>query len=74
MFLSKSVKDRKRYIHEEKLCCNFLSNKHIVKECKLKFFCSKDSCKKRYHTLIHEEIDNQEESISNNHVTYQKLI
>ena len=72
-FLSKSVKDRKRYINEQKLCWNCLSNKHIVKECKSKFSCSKDSCKKRHHTLIHEEIDNQkEESISNNHVTYQK--
>ena len=71
--MSKSVKDRKRYIKEQKLCWNYLSNKHIVKECKSKFSCSKDSCKKRHHTLIHEEIDNQnEESISNNHVTYQK--
>ena len=52
---------------------NCLSNKHIVKECRSKFSCSKDSCKKRHHTLIHEDIDNQkEESISNNHVTYQK--
>ena len=50
-----------------------MSNKHIVKECKSKFSCSKDSCKKRYHTLIHEDIDSQkEDSISNNHVTYQK--
>ena len=45
----------------------------MVKECKSKFSCSKDSCKKRHHTLIHEDIDNQkEESINNNHVTYQK--
>ena len=71
--MSKSVKDRKRYIKEQKLCWNCLSNKHIVKKCKSKFSGSKDSCKKRHHTLIHEEIDNQkEESISNNHVTYQK--
>ena len=56
-----------------KLCWNCLSNRHRVKERKSKFSCSKDSCKKRHHTLIHEEIENQkEDSISNNHVTYQK--
>ena len=46
VFLSKSAKDRKQYIKEQKLCCNCLSNKHMVKECKLKFPSSKDSCKK----------------------------
>lgn len=68
VFLSKSVKDRRRYmVYEETNCWNCLSNKHIVKKCKSKFSCFKDSCKKRHHTLIHVEIDNQEEeSISNN--------
>ena len=71
--LSKSLKERKRYIKEQKLCWNCLSNKHVVKQCKSKFSYSKHSCKNRHHTLIHEEIDNQkEESLSNNRVTYQK--
>ena len=73
MFLSKSVKDRKQYIKEQKLCWNSLSNKHIVKEWKSKFSYSKDFCKKRHHTLIHEEIDNQMgKSISNKQVTCRK--
>ena len=59
MFLKKSVKDLKLYIKEQKLCLNCLSNKNFAKERKLKFLCPKDSCKKSYHTLIHEEIDNQ---------------
>ena len=73
MILKKSVKNRKQYIKEQKLCWNYLSNKHIVNERKSKFSCSKDSCKKMHHTITHEEKDDQkEESISNNHVTYQK--
>ena len=28
---------------------------HTVKECKLKFLCSKDSRNKQQHTLIHED-------------------
>ena len=42
VFLKKSVKHRIQYIKEQK---------HIVKECKSNFSCSKDSCKKRHHTL-----------------------
>ena len=37
VFLKKSVKHRIQYIKEQK---------HIVKECKSNFSCSKDSCKK----------------------------
>ena len=33
----------------------FLENK-TVKECKSKFLCSKDTCNKRHHTLIHEDV------------------
>ena len=68
-FLSKSVKDRKRYIKEQKLCWNCLSNKHIVRECKSKFSCS---VKKGITLQSMRKYNQKEESISNNHVTYQK--
>ena len=69
-FISKSVSDRKQFIKEHKLCWNCLSKKHAVKECKSKFSCSKDSCNKRHHILIHEDVKvKREENVTTNHVS-----
>ena len=72
-FISKSVSDRKKFIKKRKLCCNCLSKKHTVKECKSKFSCSKDWCNKWHHTLIQEHVKvKQEENVTTNHVSQHK--
>ena len=73
-FTSKSVSDRKQFIKEHKLCWNCLSKKHLVKECKSKFPCSKDTCNERRHTSTHKDVKvKQEENVTTNHVSHMKI-
>ena len=54
-FLSKSFIGKKDFVNKKTLCFNCLRKDHVLKDCKLNFFCRIEGCKKKHHILLHEE-------------------
>ena len=50
-----SIAKRRDLPKKNKLCFNFLSSDHIIKQCMPKFSCKVSGCGKRHHTLIHRK-------------------
>ena len=54
-FKSKNPRERADFVKNNRLCFNFLSSKHHVKQCKSATRCRANSCGKPHHTLLHYE-------------------
>ncbi|XP_035985253.1 uncharacterized protein LOC118558808 [Fundulus heteroclitus] len=52
-FASKSVEDKRTFIHENRLCFGCLRKGHVTKDCKRRHTCS--ICRRRHPTCLHEE-------------------
>ncbi|XP_023197668.1 uncharacterized protein LOC111610010 [Xiphophorus maculatus] len=52
-FASKSVEDKRTFIHENRLCFGCLRKGHVTKECKRRHTCN--ICRRRHPTCLHEE-------------------
>lgn len=52
-FASKTMEDKRAFIHEHHLCFGCLRKGHISKECKRRYTCS--TCHRRHPTCLHEE-------------------
>ena len=53
-FKDRSISERRQFVKENKLCFNYLSKTHIVKDCKSSLTCREKKCDKKHHTLLHE--------------------
>ena len=76
-FLSKSFTEKKDFINKKRLCFNCLAKGHVLKECQSNFFCRIESCKKKHHTLLHEETQvniNVSSAKHNLSVTYLQVL
>ena len=78
-FKGKTIDERKEYIKSERLCYNYFSKGHNVKDCKSKYRCCVDSCNKRHHSLIHndKEIKSNQvatEEIQSDSITCNKIL
>ena len=68
-FVTLSVDERLRLVKINKLCFNYLSNSHMISNCKSKVFCRVDNCKKRHHTLLHSVNECNNSNSSSNDAT-----
>ena len=76
-FLNKSFTEKKDFVNKEKLCFNCLAKGHVLKDCKSNFFCRIERCKKKHHTLLHEETQaniNVSSAKHNLSVTYLQVL
>ncbi|XP_072392243.1 uncharacterized protein [Diabrotica undecimpunctata] len=55
-----SAKDKYKFVNENKLCRNCLGTKHFSQNCSSQRSCS--ICKKRHHTLLHNDHENSSSS------------
>ena len=52
------VDDCLKFLKENRLCFNCLSNSHMISKCKSKICCRNGSCSKRHHILLHPPSEN----------------
>ena len=77
-FKGKIADGRKEYIKSERLCYNCFSKGHNLKDCKSKYLCRIDNCKKKHHSLIHTEKETKSnqvvtEEIQNDSITCNNI-
>ena len=65
-FKVKSYSEKKRFVEQEKLCCNCLAKGHILKNCESKIRYRVSNCHKRYLTLLHEDIPLKSNGVQHN--------
>ena len=58
-FKIKPVKNRIDFAAKEKICKNYFSKAHLLKDCICSIKCRVDGCGKKYHTLLHLESPHQ---------------
>ena len=51
-FRNKPIEEKK-IVKEQRLCWNFLSNRHVLKDCKSQYRCKVSGCNQQHHTLLH---------------------
>ena len=62
-FKKKSIKDRIDFSTKEKICKNFFSKTHLLKDCICQMKCRINGCGKKHHTMLH--LENQQQASVN---------
>lgn len=62
-FASKSMGDKKAFIHQHRLCFSCLRKGHMTKDCRTKHICGE--CGRCHPTCLHEDRERQSESVTN---------
>lgn len=68
-FRSVSVAERRKFVHEKKLCLLCLQNNHMVEKCFLKNTCSK--CSRKHNELLHYDNEESKENTKNNNKQFE---
>lgn len=66
-FAVKSIKDRKTFIHENRLCFGCLRKGHMTKDCKRRHTCN--TCNRRHPTCLHEDRKQEPAEVTTNSST-----
>ena len=54
-FKNKPIEEKIKIVKEQRLCWNFLSKGHVLKNCKSQHRCKVSGCNQQHHTLPHRE-------------------
>jgi hypothetical protein len=56
-FVKLPLKQKLAIVRDKQLCFRCLANKHLARDCKVKFYCDVNNCGKRHHRLLHPDKD-----------------